>query len=153
MDYGKIYEIVCNISGERYIGSTNIKDIRQRISKHKYQKCSSKQILDRNDYKVNILENYVCDTRKELLQKEQCYIDNTENINKQDAVCKLTPSEKTKEWQKNNPKKNKVHRKNYYERNKNKINEKVICEICGCENTKSHLKRHQKTKKCMKHFK
>ena len=36
--------------------------------------------------------------------------------------------------------------RNYYEKTKDKKNEKIKCE-CGCETSKCHLKRHQATKK------
>ena len=40
------------------------------------------------------------------------------------------------------------------EKNKDAINEqrrndRVICEYCGCESQKCHLRRHQRTKKCL----
>ena len=37
------------------------------------------------------------------------------------------------------------HSKEYYERNKDKKNEKISCE-CGCDINKQNLKQHQKTK-------
>jgi len=57
--------------------------------------------------------------------------------------------EKHKEWYENNKEKAKEYSKKFYENNKEKKLEKVICDHCGCESTKNHLKRHQKTKKCI----
>ena len=78
-----IYEIVCNITGERYIGST-IDSLNRRMTVHnsKNKRCSSKIIIQRGDYNVNELESF--NTKFELAQllKEQYWMDNTENINK-----------------------------------------------------------------------
>lgn len=46
----------------------------------------------------------------------------------------------------------KQYHKTYYENHKNKIltqmREPVLCEHCGHEVTKQHLKRHQRSKSC-----
>ena len=81
-----IYEIVCNITGERYIGST-IRSLDERMSNHKNNQnnCESKQIINRDDYTKNELESF--NTKFELAQilKEQYWLDNIENINKRRA--------------------------------------------------------------------
>ena len=77
-----IYEIVCNISGERYIGSTSQK-LNRRMSAHRDKRknvCKSKQIIIREDYQVNILEEG--DFGKE---REQYYMDSLPNINNRRA--------------------------------------------------------------------
>ena len=58
-------------------------------------------------------------------------------------------AEKIKKYYEDNKEKIKEQKKEYYENNKEKLYEKVICDKCGCESTKNHLKRHQKTKKCI----
>ena len=54
-----IYEIVCNITGERYIGSTTT-SLKLRLKSHKDMKrrhrCSSKQIIQRGDFVSRVLE-------------------------------------------------------------------------------------------------
>jgi len=83
-----IYEIVCNITGERYIGSTNQK-LSHRIHKHVYGARSnhpksnykSKEIILRDDYQVNILEEGECGK-----EREQYYLETLENINDRYAV-------------------------------------------------------------------
>ena len=80
-----IYEIVCNITGQRYIGST-IRSLDERMSKHRNKlNCESKIIINRGNYTKNELESF--NTRFELagLLKEQYYMDNIENINKRRA--------------------------------------------------------------------
>ena len=75
-----IYEIVCNITGERYIGSTK-QELKKRIEKHKDVKqkhpCSSKQIIQRGDFVSRVLEEGDDIGR----EREQHYIDTLDNIN------------------------------------------------------------------------
>lgn len=82
-----IYEIVCNTTGERYIGST-IQNMKERLKGHICSRgqISSKPIIQRNNYEVNELETFY--TRFELakLLKEQYYLDNNTNINKLRAI-------------------------------------------------------------------
>ena len=53
---GKIYEIVCNITGERYIGSTT-KKLSRRLTNHKEKTnlCKSRQIIEKGDFYINLL--------------------------------------------------------------------------------------------------
>jgi len=84
-DYSKskIYEIVCNLTGERYIGSTT-QTLSQRLGKHRdiSNVCKSKQIIDKGDYYINLLESYPCNNKDELRMKEREWFDKLENINK-----------------------------------------------------------------------
>jgi hypothetical protein len=41
------------------------------------------------------------------------------------------------------------YKKKWFEVNKEKLKEKVICDHCGCESIKNNLKRHQQSKKCI----
>ena len=68
-----IYEIVCNITGERYIGSTK-RRLNQRMCQHKELRYSSKQIIERNNYTESILEHYPCNDKDELRQQEQSWM-------------------------------------------------------------------------------
>jgi len=82
-----IYEIVCNISGERYIGSTK-NTLNKRMWHHIYnatykgsRNVTSKQIILRGDYQANILEEGDFDRH----EREQYYIQTLENINDRNA--------------------------------------------------------------------
>lgn len=119
-----IYEIVCNETGERYIGST-FTTLAQRISSHKYNNvkiCISKQIIDRGDYDVNILEE--CIEKKDLKFKEREWFDNLSNINLR------KPLMNDSDW--------KLRRE--------KTKTKIECE-CGGRYTLSHKSQHMKSKK------
>ena len=86
MDYanGKIYKIVCNITGEVYIGSST-QPLAKRLSLHKNKKnpCRSKQIIDRGDYVIVLIEAFPCANKSELFQRERYHFDLIPNINRQ----------------------------------------------------------------------
>jgi len=88
---GKIYRIYCDGSNKYYIGST-IHSLEIRLSGHKNSKnmCSSKELVNNSKYDINIelLENYPCNNRNELLLRETEWI--KKNI--QNVVNKEMPS-------------------------------------------------------------
>lgn len=132
-----VYCIVCNITGEKYYGST-IRPLEHRLAKHKRcLDCASKQIISRGDFDIYKLSEY--ETREEAKIKEDWYIRNKECINKNRV--KITDKEK------------KEYRKEYYEKNIEKMQEynrkKIECEYCGFIRSKKDLKRHQKSKSCL----
>jgi len=145
---GKIYKIVCNETNEVYYGSTIQKYVSDRISRHKNRKnCRSRQILDRNNYYYELIEDYSCNNKKELETRERWYIENNECINK------FIPTRTKKEYYENNKETMVEKQKEYYQQNKERIAErdkqKITCDICGFIGNKKQLKRHQKTKKCL----
>ena len=90
---GKIYKIVCRITGEVYVGSTCEPSLARRLGNHR-TKCktfheknkgsliSSYQIILRGDYYIDLLENCPCNSSDELRKKEREYYDRIECINK-----------------------------------------------------------------------
>ena len=86
---GKIYKIVCNETGETYYGAT-IQKLSARISKHKAptNRTTSKEIVERNNYDVVLCECFPCETREQLLERENYWIENNECVNKNSAVGK-----------------------------------------------------------------
>ena len=95
VDYkkGKVYEIVCRKTGERYIGSTS-QPLSKRLAVHRMMTggISSKPIIERGDYYINLLEDYPCDNREQLLKKEREWYDKGNCINTRRPL--LTPVEK-----------------------------------------------------------
>jgi hypothetical protein len=80
---GKVYEIICRITGEKYIGSTTLKYLSSRLAGHindiKWGKiCGSKQILERGDYYINLIEECPCENKEQLLKKEREWYDKIE---------------------------------------------------------------------------
>jgi len=156
---GKIYKLVCEITGEVYIGSTRL-SLEDRLKKHLEKgNCCSKQIIDRNKYYIEQLEAYPCNSKQELERKEgeyqqafkcininiagrtrlEYYQDNKEKINKTD-----------KQYYQDNKEHIKEQTKQYYLDNKKKINsqtsKEVVCE-CGVKCKKGSLPRHKRSKK------
>jgi hypothetical protein len=150
-----VYCIVCNITGEKYYGSTK-QTLEQRRREHKCKNntCCSKQITERGDYNIYTLHEY--DTEEEAKLKEGWYIDNKECINLQRAcVTKEDIQQYKKEYCKNNPEQYRESRKKFYKKNREKISEKgketIECEFCKFIGVKRELKRHQKSKRCLKY--
>lgn len=112
---GKVYEIICNITNERYIGSTTQR-LASRLNDHKKskRKTASSQIIERGNYYINLLEEFPCDNLEQLLKKEREWYDKLENINKHKPHC--TREERLAQWR--------IFGNAYYAKNKDVINEK-----------------------------
>jgi hypothetical protein len=118
---GKIYRLVDNTNNTVYYGSTCQK-IRERKQQHikdykgylnntrKYRK--SYDIIKNNDYKMELVELFPCNSKIELLKREQYYITNNNCINEN------IPARTSKEWYQDNKKKQKIKSKKWYEENK-----------------------------------
>lgn len=121
---GIIYEIKCNETNEIYIGSTT-QSIKQRMKTHRRDNiCISKQIIERNNYSVNILEELEFIDIKDLRIREQYYIDTTICINKINSYRSYEESlEYQKEYYEINKNEIKDKMKEYHEANKDKIKE------------------------------
>ena len=138
---GKIYKITNeDMVGLVYYGST-IQTLNKRLREHKYdclrKNTSSKILFNTENYKIQLIELYPCENRKQLCLREGWYIRNNDCINK--SIAGRTKKECQKEYY-----------KEYYNLNKNKMNEKakekVKCE-CGATLTKRNLATHKKSKK------
>lgn len=169
-DYSKakIYKIVCNITGDVYIGST-CQSLAKRLGDHvsTYKRHVRFDIRSENSYKIikngsfNIIliEEYPCENKYQLEQRERFFIDKIECINK------VIPTRSQEEYRKENSEKNKKYKKEYYNINKEifrekakkyreenrdiiriKQNEKIPC-VCGLLISKTNLKRHMETPK------
>jgi hypothetical protein len=137
---GKIYKIVCNITGLIYIGSTAEKYLSNRLAKHrtnykdylngKFHYITSFKILENNNYEIILLETYPCNNKYELEARERFYIEICNCANK--CIPNRTKKEwyednknyiieKTKQYQKDNKDYYKQYQKQYREDNKDKI--------------------------------
>jgi hypothetical protein len=90
---GKIYRIVCNITGITYYGSTCEPTLARRLAKHvgnyKYFKEGKKQsyvtsfeILEGGNYTIILVELFPCDSKMKLHQRERFYIEGNDCVNK-----------------------------------------------------------------------
>jgi len=113
MQSGYIYKIHCNITGEDYYGST-IRDIEKRISDHvshfkcdtNIRKCASAQIIERDDWCYEIMEEVDYIIKTDLYIRETYYIKNYPCINI------LIPYRTNDEWREYNKLRLRTHRKN-----------------------------------------
>ena len=122
---GQIYKIVNDDFPDLvYYGST-IQNIKYRFNKHKSVKdCSCKKLFETNNAKIELVEKYPCETKRELEIREKYYVSNFECINR------FVPA-RTKEdihqyhikYNKEHKEQKKINNENYKKRNKKSINE------------------------------
>jgi hypothetical protein len=80
---GKIYKIVCNITGDIYIGSTCEPILARRLAGHvgnyksylngKYHYVTSYKIIEQGNYDIVLIELFPCDTKDQLHARESYY--------------------------------------------------------------------------------
>ena len=80
MDYskGKIYKIVDLTNDDIYIGSTTM-TLDRRWASHQMLKLYDK---NKEDCEIILIEDYPCESKRQLQKREQYHMDNTECINK-----------------------------------------------------------------------
>ena len=101
----KIYKIIDNTNGNVYIGQTT-QTLKRRLAIHKCStSCSSRQIIDNGDYRMELIEETDDESR------ERYWILNTECINT------MIPGRTIKEWYVDNEN----YDKKYREKNIDKI--------------------------------
>jgi hypothetical protein len=177
---GKIYKITIPNDERVYIGST-IQTLAERIYFHKREynrynlgfkhtlngkqrsiRATVYDLFDKdlNSATIQLLENYPCDTKYELLKRERYFIENTEN-----CINKHIPTRTQQEYRDTHKEKMREYCKEYYLKNKEKLDKKqndyseknkaLILEkhkrlmdcVCGA-NIRIHGKaRHLKSKK------
>jgi len=151
------YKIVCKDENIKdcYVGKTT--DLKRRWREHK-KNCNNEnrseynlklyQFIRENDgwnnWNIIEIDKGEYDDKDSSIRERYWFEELNANLN-----CK-TPSRTRKEfseeyYEKNKEKINETC-KEYRDNNKEILNEKVICE-CGCEITKKNLIRHKKTKK------
>jgi len=127
---GKIYKIVDNTNGNIYIGSTCCKLLCQRLRQHKndYNRfingkkndMSSFVIIKNNDYYIELIENYPCDSKDELHKRERHFIKTLKCVNRS------IPTRTRKEWKTDNKETLFIKNKEYRENKKKQIKESRI---------------------------
>tara|TARA_R110000822_G_scaffold264909_2_gene388933 strand:+ start:2637 stop:3188 length:552 start_codon:yes stop_codon:yes gene_type:complete len=144
---GKIYKIVCNITGDIYIGSTKEKYLSRRLQRHKYhykdflkgkgEKVASFSILEKDNFEIILIETYPCDSKYELESRERYWIENTKclNIN--------IPTRTRKEKREAEPEITKEKDKIMYEKRAHLGKVKILCE-CGALISKNCMSKHKK---------
>ena len=166
---GKIYKITNDFNDSIYIGST-CDTLDKRMIRHKmdYQKHPNRLLyklmneIGFSRFRIELLENFSCLDKYELLQKEASYIRQYENTN---LLNMEIPNRLYKEWYNDNKEHIKDLKREYYEKNKDLVleksklyretnsekiklrkSEKCTCE-CGSFIVKDALARHKRTQK------
>ena len=144
---GKIYKIVCNITGKIYIGSTTL-SLSQRLVQHrtdyngwkngKRKFVTSFGIIENGNYDIVLLEEFPCENKEQLYQRERFYIESLICVNKviptrTNKEYRIDNADKIKEYYIDNIDKIKDHQKNYYIDNADKIKEQS--KLYRLENT------------------
>jgi uncharacterized protein (UPF0248 family) len=133
MKTGIVYQIVCNVSKERYVGSTS-QPIDERLRHHTKQDCSSREIIARDNYTASVLEEIQFNEIAELRKLEQDYMDKLPCINKRKAYIKDKGRQNTE------------YRAKYRAKNREALNAKSECE-CGGRYSHNNIHSHQKSQK------
>jgi len=135
---GKIYSIQAPGIQGVYIGSTTEPTLARRMAGHrtsmaKYRRgagsyITSFQILESPNAFIRLIEDFPCNSKDNLLAREQHFINITENVvNKYKAFTGLTPEEYHKQYniQYYDANKQQIteHNKQYYDANKEQIQE------------------------------
>jgi hypothetical protein len=166
-DYSKgmIYMLEATIhyeEGDIYYDSTT-QPLHKRFYEHKHilnydKPGKSKKIFQKygiENIKIIFIQNYPCESKKELKAEEAKYIRNHKCVNRiipgrcKQEFCEDN-KESLKEYRETNKERkqeyDKTYRKENYEAIKVKKNEKIKC-VCGCDVNKQNLKQHQQTNK------
>jgi hypothetical protein len=174
---GKIYKLVCDATPIVYYGST-IQLLSKRLNIHKYStNCCSRELFELGNVSIELIEEYPCNNKQELLARERIYIEFMLNNFTHRVICnKEIPNRTPKEYRQDNresiSEKSRKYRqdnrdsitekqKEYYHDNRESINEQqrkyrqdnreFINEKfncdCGGKYTRYHKPRHLKTKK------
>jgi hypothetical protein len=138
----KIYQIICSETGDTYVGSTT-QTLAQRKSQHvskfnqrkkgKGDGTSSYDIIERGNYRIELIELFPCDNKEELHAREGHFIREMLCVNK--IVAGRTRSEYRNEnreeineqkarYREQNRDKIKERNVRYREQNRDKINER-----------------------------
>jgi hypothetical protein len=126
----KIYKIECSITGEIYIGSTCEPTLARRLAKHvscykswkrgKGNNVTSFDIIDRGEYKIMLIENFICNSKDELAAREGHYIKEYRLVDK--VVNRKIEGRTKKEYNQDNKEKQGIQYKLYYINHKEEIN-------------------------------
>ena len=86
----KIYRIIDNTNGQQYFGSTKV-GLSQRLAQHNYSfkrwkrgktnYTSSYKILENGDYNIILVEEFPCESNKQLRRRERFHIEGNECVN------------------------------------------------------------------------
>jgi hypothetical protein len=128
---GKIYKIVCNITGDIYIGSTCEPILARRLAGHvsKYKSylngksayVTSFEIIEQGNYDIVLIELFPCDTKDQLHARESHYTQTIQCVNKiknQGLIIKIGKTSYDKQYNVDHKDRKKEYFKQYNEQRK-----------------------------------
>ena len=133
---GKIYRLVCNTTGQQYIGSTT-QSLSQRLGGHKKDyKCfltgkktnqvSSFSILSENNCEMILIEDFPCENKNLLERRERYFIETMKCVNKvKPARTKEELKEYDQKYRQKNQEKIKEQVQKYNQEHKEEIKEYI----------------------------
>ena len=148
---GKIYKICCDAADEIYIGSTT-QPLHKRWFCHKNSKSlgytySSIALFDKGNCGIVLIENnFPCQDKNELHARERYWIEQTPNV-----VNQNVPTRTRKERYDNNREQTIKKATGWNKANADKRRVKIQCGVCGELKSKTAIRRHQQTIKCLSH--
>ena len=143
---GKIYELVCRVTGKRYIGSTT-QPLSKRLHQHKKEadrkyKCRSSEIVVGGDYYINLLRSCPVNTKEELHTEERKEFDKGDCINNRRPIATMEERrkrelewvrdhkdklcERSTQYNKDNKEKYDVYQKEYRRKKREEVEDKTI---------------------------
>ena len=161
----KIYKLFSYQTDKVYYGSSCEKYLSNRLGGHRaiYKRflngkstnyVTSFEIVKYDDCKIELVENYPCDSKEQLLKREGWYITNNDCVNKHIAGrTRKEYREQNKEYYKNYRDKNREHlkkcAKKYYSEKKDYYSRMIDCD-CGKIIARSSKAKHLISKKHLK---
>jgi len=144
----KIYKIVSENSNQIYIGST-INTLKERLRKHKSdlktnRYCSSSIILRQGNYKIELIKDFPCNSKRELCREEGRYQREMECVNK--FIAGRGVKERKRAYYQEKKEEIDTKIKKYRKDNEIKLKQNFVCE-CGGKFTHQNKSIHLKTKK------
>jgi adenylate kinase family enzyme len=159
---GKIYKIIDTGYKNCYYGST-VESLSKRMSHHRKDYASFKDhkaryvsvysMFDEHGLehcKIELVEEFPCDSKEQLRQREGWYIQNNVCVNKK--VAGRTEREYKEQNKDQILERKKVYReqnqdkiKEYRERTKGRRTELILCPICNCNIQRCCLSKHERT--------
>ena len=152
-----------------YVGHTT--NFKERVNKHRvryngkdFPRCNL-QLYDYmrengqfDDWKIEIITEYPCNSKREAEKKEQHFIDlfksvlNSKRAYTTDEQTKLGNKLRCEKYKRLNTKKVANYQKKYQESHKEEIslrqNKPIKCDICGDFTSFQNIIRHKNSKKC-----
>lgn len=158
---GKIYKVVCNVTGLVYIGSTCEPTLARRLAGHvgnyrsflkgKTNYTSSFKIIENSCYDIILVEKYPCNSKDELYARERYWtsqIDCVNQLKNQGLQLELGLKEYKKQYYEVNKDTFKEYNKQYRENNKNVLTEYHNQYYKANKNAINEYQKHKHACKC-----